>query len=180
MDMSQWITLTKYHLQAHQHVAGTTPLVDMTDQHLRIIATPGIPTVTIDRQRFSRSRFHSHNPRYRSNGCSDSHRSHSRSFHQPSHCSSSCHRSSSTYCYCWDTPHCRSSSCRYFSRDDSRSNTHKSNKHHYKPTQRSSSSSQSIPWKPKDRRYKKVTIDGLPSEYYSSDEQDSDSEDDLN
>ena len=51
---------------------------------------------------------------------------------------------------------------------------------HYKPTQKSSSSSQSIPWKPKDRRHKQVTIDNTPSEYYSSDEQDSDSEDDLN
>ena len=47
MDTSQWIPLTKYHLQAHQHDAGTTPLVGMTDQHLRIIATPGIPTMTI-------------------------------------------------------------------------------------------------------------------------------------
>ena len=48
MDTSQWIALTKYHLQAHLHDAGTTPLVDMTDQHLRIIATPGIPTMTIE------------------------------------------------------------------------------------------------------------------------------------
>ena len=48
MDMSQCIALTKYHLQTHQHNAGTTPLVDMTDQHLGIIATPGIPTVTIE------------------------------------------------------------------------------------------------------------------------------------
>ena len=48
MDMSQLIALTKYHLQAHQQDAGTTPLVDMTDQHLGIIATTGIPTVTIE------------------------------------------------------------------------------------------------------------------------------------
>ena len=47
MDMSQQIALTKYHLQAHQHDAGTTPLDGITDQHLRIIATPGISTVTI-------------------------------------------------------------------------------------------------------------------------------------
>ena len=47
MDTLQWIALTKYHLQAHQQDAGTTPLVGMTDQHLRIIATPGIPTMTI-------------------------------------------------------------------------------------------------------------------------------------
>ena len=48
MDTSQWIALTKYHLQAHQHDQQTTPLVDMTDQHLRIIATQGIPTGTIE------------------------------------------------------------------------------------------------------------------------------------
>ena len=34
--------------------------------------------------------------------------------------------------------------------------------------------------KPKDRKYKQVTIDDPPSEYYSSDEQASNSEDDLN
>ena len=47
MDMSQWIALTKYHLQTHQLDPGTPPLVGMTDQHLGIIATTGIPTVTI-------------------------------------------------------------------------------------------------------------------------------------
>ena len=133
-----------------------------------------------DRHRFSQSQSHSHNPRYRSNSHGDSHISHSRSFHQLSHHSSSCHRSSSTYCYCQDTPHHRSSLHRKFSRDDSRSRPHKSNKHHYKPTQRLSSSSQSTPWKPKNRKHTQVTIDNPPSEYYSSDEQDSDSEDDLN
>ena len=46
-DTLQLITLTKYHPQAHQQDAGTTPLVGMTDQHLGIIATPGIPTMTI-------------------------------------------------------------------------------------------------------------------------------------
>ena len=48
MDMSHQIVLTKYHLQVHWHDAETTPLVDVTDQHLRIIATPGIPTMTIE------------------------------------------------------------------------------------------------------------------------------------
>ena len=48
MDTSQQIALTKYHLQAHQHNTGTTPLVDVTGQHLRIIATPGVPTMTIE------------------------------------------------------------------------------------------------------------------------------------
>ena len=49
-----------------------------------------------------------------------------------------------------------------------------------KPAQGSSASSQTTPWKNKDRRHKQVTIDDPPSEYYSSDDQDSDSEDDLN
>ena len=48
MDTLQQIALSKYHLQAHQYNAGTTPLVDVTDQHLRIIATPGVPMVTIE------------------------------------------------------------------------------------------------------------------------------------
>ena len=47
VDMLQQIALTKSHLQAHQQTAGTTPLVGMTDQHLRVIITPCITTVTI-------------------------------------------------------------------------------------------------------------------------------------
>ena len=47
MDTLQQIALTKYHLQAHQQDAGTTPIVGMTDQHLRIITTAGITTMTI-------------------------------------------------------------------------------------------------------------------------------------
>ena len=39
--------LIKYHLQAHQHAAETTPPVGMIDPHLGIIATPGIPTMII-------------------------------------------------------------------------------------------------------------------------------------
>ena len=153
----------------------------MTDQHLRIIATPGIPTLTIETGTDSVDFNLGHiTPDIEVTSCSHSHRSHSRSFHRPSHHSSLHHRSSSTYHYCHDTPHCRSSSCRHFSRDDSRSRTHKSNKQHYKPTQRSSSNSQSTPWKLRDRRHKQVTIDDPPSKYYSSDKQDSDSEDDLN
>ena len=47
MDTSQQIALTKYHLQACQHDTEITPLVDMTDQHLRT-ATPSILTMTIE------------------------------------------------------------------------------------------------------------------------------------
>ena len=48
MDMSQQIALTKYHLQAHWHDAEITSLADVTDQHLGVIATLGIPTMTIE------------------------------------------------------------------------------------------------------------------------------------
>ena len=48
MDMLLWTALIKYHLQAHQHAAEVTPLVGMTDPHLGIIATTGIPTMIIE------------------------------------------------------------------------------------------------------------------------------------
>ena len=48
MDILPQIALIKYHPQAHQHAAGTIPLADVTDHHLGIIATPGIPTVVIE------------------------------------------------------------------------------------------------------------------------------------
>ena len=47
MDMLLQTALIKYCLQAHQHAAETTPPVGMTDPHLGIIATSGIPTVII-------------------------------------------------------------------------------------------------------------------------------------
>ena len=45
MDMLLQIVLIKYHLQAHQHTAETTPPIGMTNHHLGIIATPGTPTM---------------------------------------------------------------------------------------------------------------------------------------
>ena len=68
-----------------------------------------------DRPRFSQSRSCSYNHGYRSSSHHDCHRSHSRSFHRPSQCSFLCYRSSSSYCYCHDTPHHRSSSNRNLS-----------------------------------------------------------------
>ena len=162
--------------------AETTPLVDVTDQHLGIIVTPGIPTGTIETGTDSVNLDLTHiTPRYRSISHSDSCRSHSRSFHQPSCHSSSCHRSSSTYCYCTVTHHIADPhhaeispemivDPEHINQTGTTTNLHR----------RSSSSSQSTPWKPKDRRNKQVTIDDPPSKYYSPDEQDSDSQDDLN
>ena len=47
MDMLPWTALIKYHLQAHQHIIEVIPSVDVTDPHLGIIATTGIPTMII-------------------------------------------------------------------------------------------------------------------------------------
>ena len=47
MGMLQDVAPTKSHLQAHQQGTGTTTLVDMVDQHLRVIITPYITTMTI-------------------------------------------------------------------------------------------------------------------------------------
>ena len=48
MAMSQQIAPTKSYFQAHQQDAGTTTPVDVIDQHLRVIITPGITTMTIE------------------------------------------------------------------------------------------------------------------------------------
>ena len=166
--------LIKYHHQAHQHTIEVTPLIGMIGPPLGITAIPDILTmITRIGTGLVVPNPPPHNHGYRSSSCS-------RSFHRPSWHSYSCHRNSSSYCYCHDTPHHRSSSHRIFSEDDSRSWTHKSQKQHYKPAQGSSSDSQVTPCKHKDRRHKQVTIDDPSSEYYSSDDQDSDSKDDLN
>ena len=47
MDMLPQTALMKYHLQAHQNATETTAPVGMTDHHLGIIATPGVPTMII-------------------------------------------------------------------------------------------------------------------------------------
>ena len=48
MGMLQQIALTKSHLQAHQQDAATPTPVGVTDQHFRVITTPGITTMTIE------------------------------------------------------------------------------------------------------------------------------------
>ena len=173
--------LIKYHLQAHQHTVEVIPPVGMIDPHLGIIATTGIPTMIIKTGRGPVIPDLTHTildtgvpAAMTTTGVTPD-------------CFIDLHvvaphntGSSSSYCYCRDTPHCRSSSHRNLSRDDSRSRPHKSHRQHYKPAQGSSSNSQTMPWKNKDRRHKQVTIDNPSSEYYSSDDQDSDSEDDLN
>ena len=48
MDTLQQIALKNTTFRHTSMKTGTIPLVDMTDQHFGIIATPGIPTMTIE------------------------------------------------------------------------------------------------------------------------------------
>ena len=180
MDTSQQIALTKYYLQAHQQDAGTTPLVGITDQHLRAITTPGITTVTIGIGTDSVDL----DPTYITPDIGvtvtviltevilDP-------FTYPCiivHCATEAQAHTTTT----KTHHTADPHHAEISPEMRVDLGHTSNKHHYKTSQRSSSSLQPTPWKSKDRKYKQVTIDDPLSEYYSSDEEDSNSEDDLN
>ena len=147
MDMSQEIALTKYLLQACWHYAEITPLVDVTGQHLRT-ATPGFLTLTIETGTDSADLNLTHIipdigvtviviP-------TEAILDHFIDLHAvvPHITEVPAHTATIVTHHLTD-----SSSCRHFSREDSRSRTHRSSRQHYKPTQRSSSSSQSMPWK---------------------------------
>ena len=136
-----------------------------------------------DRHMYNRSRSQSHSCRYQSHSCNNLHRSHSRSYHRCPHRSTSHHCHTSSYYYCHNTPHRRSSSHRSsstHSRDCSRSRTHASHKPSKTTSSKLSLSSSRTTVKHQDRKHKKVTIDDPQSNYYSSDDASSDSEDDLN
>ena len=81
-----------------------------------------------------------------------------------------------------DTPHRRSSlhrSSSMHSRDCSVSRPHTLYKTSQTASSKPSYNSNKTAWKHKDKKYRKVTIDNPPSDYYSSDEPSSDSEEDL-
>ena len=132
-----------------------------------------------DRHRYNRSRSQSYSHSYQSHSwnSSDLHRGCSRSYHRCPNRSTSCSCHSSSYCYCCNMPHRRSSTHRSsltHSRDCSRSRTHIP----YKPSETASSklSSSRTTVKHQDMKHKKVTIDEPQSEYYSSNDALSDSE----
>ena len=181
MDMLPWIALIRYHHQAHLQAAEVTPPIGMIDPPLGIIVTPDFLTVITKIGPGLVIPNPTHIPMdigvsaiMTPIGAIPGHFTELPDI--VSHTTEAQAHTTTAVTH----PHCRSSSHRNFSRDDSRSWPHKSQKQHYKPAQGSSSSSQAKPWKHKDRRHKQVTIDNPPSEYYSSDDQDSDSEDDLN
>ena len=182
MDMSQQIALTRYLFQACRHDAGITALVDMTGQHLGI-TTPDILTMTIETGTDSADLNLTHTtPDIEVTVIvitTEAILDHFIDLYAiaPHVTEVPVHTATAVTHHIADPHHIdiypeETVDPEHISPHESRQ--------HYKPAHRSSSSSQSMSWKPKDRRHKQVTIDYPPSEYYSSDEQDSDSEDDLN
>ena len=134
-----------------------------------------------DRHRFSRSQSCSHNPRYRSNSCSDSQRIHSRSFPlplMPQHIMPQKleHIPTTTETHHTADPHHTGVSPEMTVDPEKAHPTNTITK----PQKRPSSSSHQTPWKSKDRKYKQVTIDDPPQSTIALMNRDSDSEDDLN
>ena len=184
MDMLLQTALIKYHLQAHQHTVEVTPLVGMKDPHLGTIATTGIPTIIIEIGTGSVIPDPTHTildtgvtATMTPTAVTPDHSI------DPHIVAPSCHRSSSSYHYHCDNHITDLHPIEIFpemTADLHHTNPTNNIKQYYKPAQGSSSSLQTTPWKNKDRRHKQVTIDDPSSEYYSSDDQDRDSKDDLN
>ena len=175
MDMWQWTVQTRYHHQAHQPCHRT----NNRDWNRRPSSSQPSHTRRLhhdhrDRSRLSRSCSHPSNHSYWSSSHHEHHRNCSRSSHRYSHHSSLHNRSSSWHRYHRDTLHTRSSHPNT-SRDDSRSR-HNTKHHHYKPAQGSSSTK----YENKSQKPKQVSIDDPLSDYYSLEESESNSEDDLN
>ena len=181
MGMLQQIAMTKFHHQAHQQDAGTTTLVDMIHQHLRVIITPGITTmtigigtgsadldltpiildigvtVTVTLTEVALDPFT--NPHTTAHHATEA-QAHTTT--AETHHTADPHHTGVSPEITADLEHAHPA------------------KTITKPQKDHLPVHIKTPWKSKDKKYKQVTIDGLPSEYYSSDEQDSDSEDDLN
>ena len=179
-DMLPWTAQIRYHHLAHQHAAGLTPMTGMIDPPLDIIATPDIHTmitridpgsvvpgpvpITIDigvaaiRTPIEAAPGHSTDL---PNTVSHATEAQVPTATAATHCTTDLHLIGILPMMTADL------------------DTNPKNKHH-RLAQGSLSTLQATPWKHKEKRHKQVTIDDPPSEYYSSDDHDSDSEDDLN
>ena len=181
MDMLQQIALTKYHLQAHWHNVEITPLVDKTDQHLRIIVTPAIPIMTIGTGKDSVDLDLGHiTPDIGVTVImipAEAILDHFISLHAIAPCITGAPaHTTTTMTHCITDPHHVDISPEmtvdpeHINPTGNTTNLHKD----HLPVHNQ------YPGRPRIEGTKQVTIDDPPLEYYSLDEQDSDSEDDLN
>ena len=180
MDMLPWIALIKYHHQADQHAAEVTPLIGMIGHPLGIIVTPDILTTIIK----IGPGLVIPNPTHITMdigvaaimtpiGATPGH-----STDLPNVASHA--TEAQVHTTITKTHHTADLHPIVISPKMTADLNTNAKKQHYKLAQGSSSSSQTTPWKHKDRRHKQVTIDDPPSKYYNSDVQDSDSKDNLN
>ena len=178
MTMSYQIAPTKFYPQAYKHDVETTILEDMIDPHLRITITMGITTMTIKiGTGFDLTPII---PDIRVTVAVTLTEVPLDPFTNP-HAAAHHATEAQAHTVTNETVHTVDPHHAGVSPEitvDPR-HTHPTNTHH-KTSTRPSSSSDQTPWTTKDRKYKQVTIDDPPSKHYSSDEQDSDSEDDLN
>ena len=169
MDMSQQIALTRYLLQACQNDAGITPLVDVTGQHLGT-ATPDILTTTIETGTDSADLDLTHTtPNIEVTVVvipTETVLDHFIDLHAIAPCITEVptHTATAMTHHITDPHHAdiypeETVDPEYIS---PAGNISLNIKDTNKPTQRSSSSSQTMPWKHKDRRHKQVTIDDPP------------------
>ena len=178
MDMLPQTALIKYHLKAHQHATEVTPPVGMIDPHLGIIAMPGIPTMIIELGTSLVVPNPTHTTLYTRVtaimtpiGVTPDHFI---DLHIIAlHVASQAHTTTAVTHHTADPHHIEVSpemtaDLNHTNPASNIINQHKDLQVHKQHLEK------------KDRRHKLVTIDDPSSEYYSSDEQDSDSEDDLN
>ena len=157
MATSQWIAQTKFHLQAYQQDTGTTTLIGMIDQHLRVTITPGITTMTLEIGTGSADLDLA--PIILDIGLTvtvtltevtlDPFTDPHTTAHHATEAQA--HTTNAGTHHTADTHHVEFLQ------------TCTSSKHHYKTPERPSSSSYQTPRKSKDRKYKQVTIDDVPS-----------------
>ena len=179
MDMLPQTALIKYHLQAHQHATEVTPPVGVIDPHLGIIATTGVSTMIIEIGTGSVIPDPAHT--LLDTGVTAT--------MTPAGVAPDCfiglhiiapHATEAQVHTTTAVTHHITGPHPVEMFPEMIADLNYTNPANTITNQGSSSSSQTTPWKNKDRRHKEVTIDDSSSEYYSSDDQDSDSEDDLN
>ena len=181
MDMLPWTALIKYHLQAHQHTTRVTPLVGIIDPHLGITAKTGILTMIIEIGTGSVVPDCTHTildtgvtAAMTPTGVAPDHFIDLHAI--APHATEAQVHTTTAVTHHITNPHPieifpeMTADLNHTNPTNNITNQHKDLLQAHKQT----------PWKNKDRRHKQVTSDDPPSEYYSSDKQDSDSKDNLN
>ena len=162
MAMLQQIVPTKFHPQMYQHNAETTTLEDMIDPHLGVTIVIGITTVTIEIGTGSADLDLT--PIILDIGVTVAVTLAEVTLDPFTNPHTTAHHAIEALAHTITNETCHTAHPHHAGVSPE---IHTSCKHHHKTSTRSSSSSDQTPWKTKDRKYKQVTIDDPPSEYYA-------------